>query len=172
MKIIAFAGSNSKESINKQLVTYASSLVEDATIELLDLNDYEVALYSIDREKEDGFPQKIKDFVDRLKSADKIMLSLAEHNGAYTVAFKNIMDWCSRYKLDFFNETPLLLMATSPGAYGGGNVLEAAEKRLPKFKANIVAKFSLPNFNDNFDQGKITNSELNNELKEKVSKFI
>jgi NAD(P)H-dependent FMN reductase len=41
MKVIAFAASSSKQSINKQLVTYASGLVENAQVEVLDLNDYE-----------------------------------------------------------------------------------------------------------------------------------
>ena len=172
MKIIAFAGSNSKESINKKLVSYTCSLIEDASIELLDLNDFEVPLYSIDREKENGFPEKIIEFVEKFEKADKIIISLAEHNGSYTVAFKNIMDWSSRYKLKFFNDLPLFLMATSPGGYGGGNVLAAAKNRLPKFNANIQAEFSLPNFGDNFKEGSIKDSELNGELKKKVTSFL
>lgn len=172
MKIIAFAGSNSKESINKKLVSYTCSLIEDASIELLDLNDYEVPLYSIDRENENGFPEKIIEFVEKFEKADKIIISLAEHNGSYTVAFKNIMDWSSRYKLKFFNDLPLFLMATSPGGYGGGNVLAAAKNRLPKFNASIQAEFSLSNFGDNFKEGSITDSELNGELKKKVTSFL
>ncbi|RYX80586.1 NADPH-dependent FMN reductase, partial [bacterium] len=41
MKIIAFAGSSSKNSINKKLAIYTSSLFKDADVEVLDLNDYE-----------------------------------------------------------------------------------------------------------------------------------
>jgi chromate reductase len=41
MKIIAFAGSNSRNSINKKLVTYASTLFTGAQVEILDLNDFE-----------------------------------------------------------------------------------------------------------------------------------
>lgn len=172
MNIIAFAGSNSKESINKKLVTYACSLVEGATIELLDLNDFEVPLYSIDREKNDGFPDKIKEFVEKFKSVDKIIVSLAEHNGSYTVAFKNLIDWSSRYKLKFFNDLPMLLMATSPGGYGGGNVLAAARVRLPKFSAKIQAEFSLPKFGDNFNDKSLSDSELDKELKDKINAFM
>ncbi|MEM9679222.1 MAG: NAD(P)H-dependent oxidoreductase, partial [Bacteroidota bacterium] len=40
--IIAFSGSNSSKSINKQLVTYAASLLNGVNIDLLDLNDYEM----------------------------------------------------------------------------------------------------------------------------------
>lgn len=172
MKIIAFAGSNSKESINKKLVVYACSIIENVTIELLDLNDYEVPLFSVDREKNDGFPDEVKTFVKKLGAADKIVVSLAEHNGSYTAAFKNLMDWSSRYKLDFFNDLPMLLMGTSPGGYGGGSVLTAAKNRFPKFKANIIEEFSLPNFNDNFNNKSISDSSLDEELKAKINTFI
>ena len=57
MKILAFAGSNSSQSINKKLALYAAGLFENAGVETLDLNDYELPLYSIDREKEMGKPE-------------------------------------------------------------------------------------------------------------------
>jgi len=51
MKILAFAGSNSSTSINKQLVTYTSAQLQEHTVHIIDLNDYEMPLFSIDREK-------------------------------------------------------------------------------------------------------------------------
>ena len=170
MKILAFAGSNSKHSINKKLVEFTvQHFFSNAEVTLIDLNDYEVPIYSIDREKERGIPEKVKNFVSLFENHDVVVISLAEHNGTYTVAFKNIMDWSSRYKLDFFNNRPVLLMATSPGGYGGGNVLEAAQKRLPKFKAAIKSSFSLPKFSENFDvETGIINQEKLEELRKAV----
>jgi NAD(P)H-dependent FMN reductase len=49
MKILAFAASNSRSSINKSLVTYASSLFENAQVDVIDMNDYEMPIYSSDR---------------------------------------------------------------------------------------------------------------------------
>ena len=57
MKIIAFAGSNSKNSINKKLVSFAAKQFKNAEVEILDLNDFELPLFSVDREKEMGRPQ-------------------------------------------------------------------------------------------------------------------
>lgn len=54
MNVIAFAASSSKKSINKQLVTYAASLLETARVEVLDLNDFELPLFSVDKEQELG----------------------------------------------------------------------------------------------------------------------
>lgn len=173
MKIIGFAGSNSKNSINFKLVHYTAGLLDTHEVELLDLNDYEVSIYSIDREKEQGFPNKIKDFVSKIKSADALVISLAEHNGAYSATFKNIIDWSSRYNIEFFDEKPMLLMGTSPGGYGAKNVIGLAESRFPKFKANIKAVFSLPKFNDNFEEGEgVTDEKLKKEHQEALRKFI
>jgi len=149
-KIIAIGGSNSSVSINQKFAVYAARCLDNAEVEILDLNDFEFPIYSIDREKGEGFPSGLDAFIEKLAQADGIVLSLAEHNGTYTVAFKNIMDWASRRKLGFFAGKPLLLLSTSPGGFGGGNVMEAGLKRLPKFDAHIVSHFSLPKFNENF----------------------
>lgn len=169
--IIAFAGSNSSTSINKQLATYASQLVDGATVTILDLNDFDMPIYSSDKETALGFPKQAVVFVNNLKSADGLIISLAEHNGAYTTAFKNVFDWASRVEQKTFLNKPLLLMATSPGARGGASVLEMASDRFPRHDAKIVAQFSLPSFYDNFFEGKITNETLDSELLNKVKLF-
>jgi NAD(P)H-dependent FMN reductase len=166
-KIIAFGASSSKTSINKQLATYTANQFQNVSVEILDLNDYEMPIYSVDKEKENGIPQLAHDFYSKLGSADLIIISFAEHNGAYSAAFKNIFDWASRINGKTFQEKPMLLLATSPGVRGGSSVLEIAKNRFP-FQGGIVkGSFSLPNFNDNFDVEKgITNEEMRNQLLE------
>lgn len=173
MKIIAFAGSNSQNSINKKLVTYAASLFEDATVEILDLNDFAMPLFSVDIEKEIGEHPKAQLFLDQLATADILVMSLAENNGNYSVAFKNVFDWCSRIMNKVFQEKKTLLMATSPGQRGGKSVLDIAQNNLPRYGVTIKAVFSLPSFNENFDveQGRISNENLDQELKEIVTNF-
>jgi chromate reductase len=166
-KIIAFGASSSSTSINKKLATYAASLFENCLVEILDLNDYELPIYSIDKEQKDGIPQLAHDFYNKLGTADLIIISFAEHNGAYSAAFKNIFDWISRINGKTFQEKPMLLLATSPGIRGGSSVLEIANKRFP-FQGGIVkGSFSLPSFNDNFDdKDGIKNPELKKQLLE------
>ncbi len=60
-------------------------------------------------------------------------------------------------------------MSTSPGARGGQSVFEIAENRFPIHDANIVAKFSLPSFNDNFKEDKIVDADLKTSLLEAVN---
>jgi len=173
MKIIAFAGSPSKNSINKKLATYAASLFEKAEVEVLDLNDFQMPLFSVDIEAEIGQHPLAKAFLTKIASADILVVSLAENNGNYSAAFKNVFDWCSRIGAKVFQDKPMLLMATSPGARGGASVLEIATKALPRYGAIIKATFSLPSFNDNFDveKGKISNVELDMQLREIVKNF-
>lgn len=170
-KIIAFAGSNSKTSINKQLAEYAVSLVDNIETTILDLNDFDLPIYGIDLENEKGIPDNAQKFLDIIKSSDGIILSLAEHNGAYATVFKNLFDWMSRIDGKLWSEKPMLLMATSPGARGGATVLEIAKGRFQYMGGNIVADFSFPSFGANFSEGKITNDELNADLKSKVEQF-
>ena len=164
-KIIAFAGSSSKTSINKQLVTYAANQFENASVEVLDLNDYEMPVFSVDKEKENGIHPLAQEFYSKLGSADLILISFAEHNGNFSSAFKNILDWSSRINAKTFQEKPMLLLATSPGARGGSSVLDIATNRFPFQGGMVKGSFSLPSFNDNFDAEKgITNEELKNQL--------
>ncbi|MFC4722015.1 NADPH-dependent FMN reductase [Geojedonia litorea] len=169
--IIAFAGSNSRSSINKQLVTYASSLLDNAKVDLLDLNDFEVPLFGVDLEAEMGHPENAKLLLNQIKQADGVLLSLAEHNGAYTAVFKNMLDWMSRIESKNFYGKPMLLMAASPGGRGGKSVLAMANDRFPRHNANIVADFSFPSFGSNFSEGQIVNEELKEELISKVELF-
>ncbi|MBK9255000.1 MAG: NAD(P)H-dependent oxidoreductase [Saprospiraceae bacterium] len=173
IKILAFGGSSSRNSINKTFAVYTAGLFSDSKVEVLDLNDFEMPLFSVDKEKETGFPDKAHIFLDKIKSHDLIVLSLAEHNGAYSTAFKNILDWASRIEGKIWQEKAMLLMATSPGGRGGATVLEMATKKFPFMGADIKATFSLPLFNQNFDYEKkqFLNEELHNSLKKVVSEI-
>lgn len=173
MKIIAFAGSTSKKSINKKLATYAAGLFENAQVEVLDLNDYEMPIFGVDKEAVIGQHPLAKAFLDKITTADILVVSLAEHNGNYSTAFKNTVDWCSRINTKIFQEKPMLLLATSPGARGGASVLEIAKNNFPRFDTQIKAVFSLPSFNDNFDteKGEISNLEFRKELEGIIKSF-
>lgn len=168
-KIIAFGASSSKTSINKQLATFTANQFQNASVEVLDLNDYEMPIFSTDRETESGIPQLAQDFYAKIGSADLIVISFAEHNGAYSTAFKNIFDWTSRINGKTFQEKPTLLLSTSPGPRGGSSVLEIAKNRFPFQGAIVKGSFSLPSFYDNFD---VVNGIINEDLKNQLHGII
>lgn len=171
MKILAFAASNSRSSINKSLVTYAANLVEGADVEILDLNDYEMPIYSSDRENESGIHPLAQAFFAKIAEADAIMISFAEHNGSYTAAYKNIFDWMSRIDMKVYQGKPTLLLATSPGPGGANTVLTAAKTSAPYFGMDVKADLSVGSFYDEFDMEKaeLKNAEMKDKLMTAVS---
>ena len=49
-KILSIGASNSETSINRKLAFWAASQVEGAEVHDVDLNDYEMPLFKVDRE--------------------------------------------------------------------------------------------------------------------------
>ncbi|WP_228851834.1 NADPH-dependent FMN reductase [Aegicerativicinus sediminis] len=170
-KIVVFGGSNSSQSINKKLAIYAANQLDKVEIEVLDLNNYELPIFGVDLEKERGIPQATLDFLEKLHDSDGFVISLAEHNGAYTAAFKNLMDWASRVDGKLWGQKPMLLLATSPGRRGAMAVLQIASNRFPYMGGNIIDTFSLPSFNENFQDGELVHEDFRNELNSKIRTF-
>lgn len=151
-KLVAFGASSSKQSINKVFANFAAQQVSNAQVNLLDLNDFEMPIYSVDREQENGVHPLAIQFKEELKKADGIVISFAEHNGAYTTAFKNIFDWISRIDQNVWFNRPMFLLATSPGARGGQTVLDIAVNKFKFMNNNTIVNFSLPSFHQNFSE--------------------
>ena len=174
MKILAFAATNSSKSINRQLVSYATRQLQDVESEMININDYELPLFSEDREAELGQPDLAKAFLDKIGKSDAVIISFAEHNGSYTVAYKNIFDWASRINPKVFQNKPMVLLATSPGPGGASSVLAAATASAPYFDGQVKATLSIPSFYDNFDseQGRINNDEINTKLLTAVNSLL
>jgi NAD(P)H-dependent FMN reductase len=170
-KLITIPGSSSKNSINKQLAEYVGSLVQNVKVMNIDLNDYKIPLFSVDENIKNGFSEDLLTLNSVIEEADAIVISLAEHNGAYATAFKNIFDWLSIINGKVWREKPMLLLATSPGERGGATVLEIAKGRFPYNGGNIIGSLSVPSFQENFKDGEIVNSEIKTEVKKLVNKL-
>ena len=170
-KILAFAGSNSLKSINKELAIYSANQLNNVEIKVLDLNDYDLPIYGVDYEIQYGIPECAQKFLDEIKSSDGIIVSLAEHNGAYASVFKNIFDWMSRIDGKLWSNKPMLLMATSPGGRGGATVLEIAKERFAYMGGNIITAFSLPSFGQNFSAQGIIEEKFKDEFNKAISSF-
>lgn len=170
-QILTIGGSTSKNSINKKLAEYTGSLLKNVKVTNIDLNDFPLPLFSVDVEKNQGFSKELLELNELIGNADGFIISLAEHNGAYSAAFKNTFDWLSRVDGKVWRNKPMLLLSASPGERGGKSVLEIAKNRFPINGANIIASMSFPLFNDNFKNGTIVNSELKEKLTELSIRF-
>lgn len=167
MKVLAIGATNSTTSINQQLAAYTAGLVEGAQVEVLDLNDFEMPIYSEKKEQDSGVHQHAQRFFEKIGASDAVVISFAEYNGSYTAAFKNVFDWASRIDMKVYQGKPVVMLATSPGPGGATSVLSSAVNSAPYFDADVKGSMSVPSFYDNFDMetGEMTNLEMIDNLK-------
>ncbi|MEM7523355.1 MAG: NAD(P)H-dependent oxidoreductase [Pseudomonadota bacterium] len=142
MKILAFAASNSRTSINRALVEFAAARLQaehapGAEVDFIDIHDFEMPIYSPEREADGGVPSQARAFLDRLDAADAVIVSFAEHNGFVTAAWKNLFDWMSRLERKIWRDKPMVLLAASPGPRAGAGVLASQEKLAPFFGGDV-----------------------------------
>lgn len=176
---MAYAASNSSRSINGRLVAYAKTMLEDGlvpdcTVEQLNIHDYEMPIYSIDRQEEGGVPDLARTFFAKIGEADALVVSFAEHNGYFTAAYKNLFDWMSRINRKVYQDRPAVMFSTSPGGRGGARVLGHATASAGNYGADLRASLAIPDFNDNFDHetGRLTNIDINRQFKEALGKLV
>ncbi|MGF1683295.1 NADPH-dependent FMN reductase [Photobacterium minamisatsumaniensis] len=166
MKVLAFSTSNSRSSINKTMVNYLANLIPGASIKLSSVNDYILPIYDPELEKENGVLQPAKDFYNDIEAADLIIIGYAEHNGNYTAAFKNLLDWTSRINMGLFQQKPTIMLAATPGQGGAKSVLNIAQNSSAFFKNDIRSVISIPDFYNTFDlkTNQCTSAELEAKL--------
>lgn len=163
MKILSFAASNSSTSINRQLVGYAADRLQaqsaNTEVEFLDLNDFEMPIYSQDREAAGGIPAEAQAFFDKISAADAVVVSFAEHNGSTTAAWKNIFDWMSRIEMKLWQGKPVVFLAASPGPRAGAGVLGGQIDMAPRFGADLKASHGVGVWSEAWDGTTLTRDE-------------
>lgn len=126
-KILAFAGSLRKDSLNKKLIKIAVQGAREAgaDVTLIDLKDYPLPTYDQDIEDSQGLPENALKLKDLMLTHDGFLLSCPEYNSSMSAVFKNVIDWTSRKAkedevyLCCFIDKPVALMSASPGQLGG-----------------------------------------------------
>jgi NAD(P)H-dependent FMN reductase len=171
-KIITIGASSSKLSINKMLVEYAASHLNDVEIVKVDISEFNIIpIFSVEHNSEIGTPKEIIELNNILLEADGYMVSFAEHNGSFAAGYKNVIDWISVQEGKTFNGKPVMLMSAAPGPRGGASVLASAEAYYPHMGAELTGSFSFPSFHKNFQDNKIIDDALQTSLLEKLEMF-
>ena len=168
-KILAFAGSNSSQSINQQLIVSTSNLIDFAHVDVINLRDYSVHMFGVDVEAEEGLPSKMIELRDLISTYDGYIISTPEHNSMPPAFFLNIIDWLSRIDRSIFGNKPTLVRSTSPGPRAGISALKILENTLPRFGADVVGAYAFPSFNDNLKDSVIHNEEELAKIKTQLS---
>lgn len=166
MKILVFGASNHSASINAGLARLAADRLKtrfhlDAELSFVDLNEFEMPIYSLDREQAGGIPDLAQEFFAKIGASDALIISYAEYNGSYTSAWKNIHDWMSRIDMAIYQGKPLLALSATPGPLSGANVLGAVEKTAPFFGADLRGVVGVGNWMEGYnpDENALTRGE-------------
>ncbi|GAA6184004.1 MULTISPECIES: NAD(P)H-dependent oxidoreductase [Alteromonadaceae] len=174
-KILTVSASNSKNSINRTLLELASSKIEGHEVAMLDIRDYPMPFFSLDREQGEGYPETAKQVRALFAEYDAFIISSPEHNGSIPAEFKNLIDWVSRLgdlqNPMFATNKPVLLLSTSPGPRGGATNIQTLAQLLPFWGADVKGSFSLGSFYEHYVDGKLS-TEKDQELTNTVTAFV
>lgn len=179
-KILAFAGSARKDSVNKKLVALAAERARAAGAEvtLVDLADYRMPLYDGDLEAESGIPEAAQKLKALMKEHDGLLIACPEYNSSITPLLKNTIDWCSRAEGD---EKPLAaytgktaaLLAASPGGLGGLRGLVHVRAILGNIGVTVVpSQLALSKAFSAFGEGKLTDERMDGMLTSVVEELV
>lgn len=157
-KILILVGSNSKNSINREV---AKQIMKQSNADLLELSQYSVDFYSGEKHNA-GIPEKILELQDQIDKYEKIVLVTPEHNGYLPSFVKNIFDWLSVNKSHnegkYFYKKLLYIISASPGSTGGETVRDLLSKLLNYSGATIKGTYGIKNYN--------VDKNIENEIKE------
>jgi len=125
MKLLMFAASLRKESVNKKLIHLSASLAKElgAEVDLANFNEFDMPLYNADIQDEQGFPDGVSRFITRLHAADGLVMSVPEYNFSMPGTLKNLIDWVSRVTPMPWKRQSILLQSASPSLAGGNRGL-------------------------------------------------
>jgi len=125
-RVLAFAGSLRRASLNKRVLKTAIRGAEAAGAEVtyVDLRDYPMPLYDSDEHDARGFDENALKLQGLLTQHDGLLIASPEYNGSLPAALKNAIDWASRPS-DMYERSKVFrgkvagVMTASPGSLGG-----------------------------------------------------
>lgn len=124
IKLVFFAGSSRRDSLNKQLAQAAANAAQSPEVKtkFVDLADFDIPMFNADLEHDIGTPTDVIKLKAVLDDCDGLFIASPEYNGAYTGLLKNTIDWMSRHndnELTPFKDAVVAISAASPGPRGG-----------------------------------------------------
>lgn len=171
MKLLAFAASNRKESMNRKLAYRAAEFArtEGAAIEFVEYDAFNAPSY--DDEAFDGqtFPASVAGFAARLAACNGIILASPEYNWSFPGSLKNLIDWASVVKPNPFDKKTVLLLSASPSLRGGAEGLVQLRTPLAALGAFVYPKlFTLSRADDEV----LKSPKLTGDLQQMVKGYI
>jgi len=176
LQVLIIGASMRRDSLNNHLAALAAQAVKqgDSRAELTTIADFDCPSYDGDVEVEDGIPEPAKQFCQRLKASDALMIASPEYNASFSGALKNLIDWVSRFRPQPFNGKQVLLMSASPAMAGGNRGVWSLRVPLEHLGARVYPDmFSLAQAHEAFAaDGRIANEMLRKRFDDTIDCFL
>jgi NAD(P)H-dependent FMN reductase len=176
IKVLVFAASLRRGSLNQRLAQLAAAVVEEqgGTADLAAMRDFDCPSYDGDVERESGAPPPAQRLRERLVAADAFIIASPEYNASMPGCLKNAIDWASRIRPQPFNGRQGMLISASPSMAGGNRGLWSLRVPLEHLGARVYPDmFSLAQAHEAFDPaGRIATPLLQERFERTVGCFL
>ena len=169
LRVLAFAGSTRRASLNRTLVRIAAAGAREAgaAVNEIDLRDYRLPVFDQDDEAERGKPAPAEALKQQLIDHEAWLVAAPEHNSSITAVLKNGIDWASRPDpgdagpLVAFRGKLVVLMSASPGVLGGLRGLVHVRAILGNLGCVVLPdQVAVPRAHEAFDaEGRLVDSQ-------------
>jgi chromate reductase, NAD(P)H dehydrogenase (quinone) len=176
VRILAFAGSARRESLNRKFLAVAIRAAKEAGAEvtLADLNELALPLYHGDLEEASGLPENAVKLIALITAHAGLLIASPEYNSMITPLLKNTIDWCTRGDDNPFERKVAAVISASPGVLGGVRSLVMAQALLTKLGCTVVpGQCFLPNAGKGFDaDGNLVEPRTQKAVKNLMEKLV
>jgi chromate reductase len=176
MKILAFAASLRRASLNRKLVALAAEIARSAgaEVDLAEFREFELPIYDGDVDASTGLPPGGLELKRRVEDAEGILIAAPEYNYSVAGPLKNAIDWVSRARPMPWRGKSVFLMSASPSPMGG--IRGLWQTRIPLEGCGALVfpdMFALPHADEAFDDaGRLRDRALAERLQREVVGFV
>lgn len=153
---ILVASANNNQKLGLKLEELAKA--QGAEVELINLVDIDLPLYSTVEEERNGIPDSAKELAEKILAIKSFIVVAPEYNGVMPPVLNNAMAWTSRSTKDWrdaFNEKVVGLATHSGG--GGAKGLQAMRILFQHLGANILARELLTTYEKQLNEDSANN---------------
>lgn len=184
-RILVFAGSARRDSLNKKLARAAAKFISIPGVEVtfVDLDDYPMPVYHGDLEAAEGMPANGLKLRELFIAHDALLIASPENNQSVTSLLKNTLDWLSRgigdgkainSGLAPFRGKVAALMGATPGPYGTLRGMPHLRQILSSLGVTVLGpQVGVPRAHEVFDEdGAIKDSRVSQSVESLAASLV
>ncbi len=180
VKLLVFAGSLRRDSLNKRLARAAARAAETAgaRVTYIELNDYPMPIYDGDTEAEAGPPENAFRLQALIAEQQGLVIASPEYNHSIPALLKNSLDWVSRTPRvrgpNPFAGKVATILSASPGNLGGIQGQDHLRRVLTTVGALVLpASLALPQADQAIDaEGELVDPALRQRLADLMAETV